>query len=67
MLKSTLNELKQIAKMICIKGYKSMSKKRLLSSLNEPECIFIKRCVNNFDHAKIKEIRKKFNKLKQKI
>ena len=53
--------------MICIKGYKSMSKKRLLSSLNEPECNFIKRSVNNFDHAKIKEIRKKFNKLKQKI
>ena len=50
-----------------IKGYKSMSKKRLLSSLNEPECIFIERCVNNFDHAKIKEIRKKFNKLKPKI
>ena len=67
MLKSGLNELKQIAKMRRIKGYKSMSKKRLLSSLNEPECIFIERCVNNFDHAKIKEIRKKFNKLKQKI
>ena len=31
----SMNELKQIAKMGRIKGYKSMSKERLLSALNE--------------------------------
>ena len=35
MLKLSLNELKQIAKMRGIKGYKSMSEERLVSSLDE--------------------------------
>ena len=33
----SLNELKQIMKMRRIKGYKSMSKERLLSALDESE------------------------------
>ena len=33
----SLNELKQIAKMRHIKGYKSISKERLLSALDESE------------------------------
>ena len=33
----SLNELKQIAKMRHIKGYKSMSKKKLLNALDESE------------------------------
>ena len=35
MLKLLLNEMKQIAKMRGIKGYKSMSEERLISSVNE--------------------------------
>ena len=35
MLKLSLNELKQIAKMRGIKGYKSLSEERLVSSLDE--------------------------------
>ena len=34
-LKLLLNEMKQIAKMRGIKGYKSMSEERLISSVNE--------------------------------
>ena len=33
----SLDELKQVAKMRRIKGYQSMSKKRLLSALDESE------------------------------
>ena len=50
MLDLSLHELKLIAKNRCIKGYKSMSKMRLLSVLKESE--------KNFDDAKIKKIRK---------
>ena len=35
MLKLSLDELKQIAKMRGNKGYKSMSEERLISSINE--------------------------------
>ena len=35
MLKLSLDELKQIAKMRGTKGYKSMSEERLISSINE--------------------------------
>ena len=35
MLNLSLNELKLVAKSRSIKGYKSMSKERLLSALNE--------------------------------
>ena len=37
MLNLSLNELKQIAKVRCIKGYKNMSKERLLNSPDESE------------------------------
>ena len=59
MLNLSLNELKQMAKMRRIKNYKNMSKERLLSALNESE-----RSVNNFNNARIKEIREDFNKLR---
>ena len=37
MLNLSLDELKQIAKMIRIKGYKSIPKERLLSTVDESE------------------------------
>ena len=49
MLNLTLNQLKQITKMRCIKGYNNMSKERLLSVLDESESI------NNTKMRKIKE------------
>ena len=58
MLNFSLNELKQIAKMRLFKGYKSMSKEELLSTL-EPAS-----SRNNFNHARIKKIRDDFNKLR---
>ena len=39
MLNLSLNELKLIAKSRDIEGYKSMSKERLLSAINEPESV----------------------------
>ena len=48
-----LNKLKQIAKMRHIKGYKSMSKERLLSALDQTES---SGSVNNFDYARTKKI-----------
>ena len=39
MLNLSLNELKLIAKSRVIKGYKRMSKERLLSGLNESESV----------------------------
>ena len=40
MLNLTLNELKLVAILRGIKGYKSMSKKSLLSTLSESESVF---------------------------
>ena len=56
----SLSELKQIAKMRRIKGYKSMSNKRLLSTLDESESA---RSIKKFNNARIK-LRQRF--LKQK-
>ena len=56
----SLNELKLIAKSRCIKGWKSMSKKTLLSALDESESAESK---NNFDNARIKKIKEDLNKL----
>ena len=61
MLNLSLNELKQITKMRRITGYKNMSKERLLSVLDESESAKSKK---NLDNAKIKKIRKDFNKLR---
>ena len=54
MQKLTLNDLKSIAKSRGIKGYKSMSKERLTSSINESESV-------NFDGTRIEWVRKDFN------
>ena len=48
----SLNELKQIAKIRRIKGYKSMSKEMLLSALDESESAG---SGNNFNNARIKQ------------
>ena len=48
-----------------IKGYKSMSKEILLSTLNESK--LVKESEKDFDDARIKKIRNKFNKLKDRF
>ena len=58
MLKLLLNELKQIAKMRSIKGYKIMSEERLISSINEAEPV--EESEKNFDDARIENIKKIF-------
>ena len=67
MVNLSLNELKQIPKMRRIKNYKNMSKERLLSALIESERNSIERNVNNFNNARIKKIRKDFNKLRDRF
>ena len=57
----SLNKPKQIAKMRRIKNYKNMSKERLLSALNESESV---ESGNKFDNARIKKIKRDFNKLR---
>ena len=54
MRKLALNDLKSIAKSRGIKRYKSMSKERLTSSINESESV-------NFDGTRIEKVRKDFN------
>ena len=61
MLNLSLNELKLIAKSRVIKGYKRMSKERLLSDLNESESAESER---NLDDERLKKIRKGFDKLR---
>ena len=56
-----LKELRLIAKS---RGYKSISKKKLLSTLDESESAG---SGNNFDNARIKKIREDFNKLRDKF
>ena len=65
MLNLSLNELKQIAKMRRIKGYKSMSKEKLLSALGEP--IESTGSTSNLNNARIKQIREDFNKLSDRF
>ena len=64
MLNLSLNELKLIARSRNIKGYKSISKERLLNALNESESAESKK---NLDNARIKQIREEFNKLKYRF
>ena len=64
MLNLSLNELKLIGRSRRIKIYKSMSKEKLLSALNESQSAKSKK---NLDNAKIKKIREDFNKLRDKI
>ena len=63
MLNLPSHELKLIAKSRHIKGYKNMSKERLLSALNESEWESEK----NLDNARIKKIKKDFNELRDKF
>ena len=56
MVNLSLNELKTIAKVRGIKGYKSMSAERLLSVLNESEPV--KESEKIFDNARIRKIKK---------
>ena len=56
----TFDELKTIAKMRRMKGYKSMSKERLINSINKSKPVKEK----NFDGARIENIRKDFNELR---
>ena len=58
MLNLSLNELKQIAKMRRIKGYKNISKEILLNALDESES------AKSLDNAEIGKIKKDFNKLR---
>ena len=60
MLNISLKELKKIAKMRRIKGYKSMSKEKLLSAFGESECNSIESAGSrsNFNNARIKKIEK---------
>ena len=57
----SLNELKQISKMRRIKGYKNMSKERILNALDESES------AKSLDNDKIEKIKKDFNKLKNRF
>ena len=47
-----------------IKGYKSISKERLLSALDESESAGSR---NNFNNARIKKIREGFRKLRDRF
>ena len=64
MLNLSLNELKQMAKMRGIKGYKSMSRERLLSALNGSKSADSEK---NLHNARTKQIREEFNKLRDRF
>ena len=64
MLNLSLNELKLVAKLRGIKGYKSMSKEKLLSALSESESAG---SGSQFYNVRIKKIREDFNKLKDRF
>ena len=53
----SLNKLKRIVKIRCIKGYKNLSKERLLSALNESELV---ESEENFHDGRIKKNQKRF-------
>ena len=61
MLNLSINELKLVAKLRGITGYKSISKERLLSALDKSES------AGNLDNARIKKIGEDFNKLKDRF
>ena len=60
-LNLSLNELKQISKMGRIKGYKNMSKERLLNALDESES------AKSLNSAKIENIKEDFNKSRDRF
>ena len=61
MLNLSLNELKLVAKLRDIKGYKSISRERLLRGLSESESVENRK---NLENTRIKKIREDFNKLR---
>ena len=63
-LNLSLKELRLIAKSRGIKGYKSISKEKLLGALDDSE---LAESGNNFDNARIKKIREDFNKLRHRF
>ena len=63
--KVSLKELKAVAKMRGIKGYKSMSKERLISSINESEPV--KESKKNFHDARMEKIKKDFHQLRDRL
>ena len=62
-MENLTDELKQIAKLRGIKDYKSMSKERLISSINESKTVK----ENNFNGARTEKIRKDFNELRDRL
>ena len=64
MLNLSLDELKLVAKSKDNKGYKSISRERLLSALCESESVESK---NSFDDKGLKKIREDFNELRDRI
>ena len=58
----SLNKLKLVAKNRGIKGYKSMSEERLLSTLSE-----LVESKYSFDDERLKKIRKDFNELSDRF
>ena len=60
----SFNKLKQIEKMRRIKSYKSISKKKLLSALDESES---PKSGNNFSNARTKKIREDVNKIRYRF
>ena len=64
MLNVSLKELKLVAKSRGIKGYRSMSKERLLSAISELELVESK---NSFDHERLEKMRKDFNELRDRF
>ena len=60
MLNLALNELKLVAKLRGIKGYKSMSKEKLLSALSESESVESATPLSkfSFDDERLKKIEK---------
>ena len=62
MLNLSLKELKVIAKMRVIKGYKSLSEDELLSALTSSKPVKKgEKPKTNFSKARIEKIRKEFN------
>ena len=62
-MENLTDELKQITKLRGIKDYKSMSKERLISSINESKTVK----ENNFNGARTEKIRKDFNELRDRL
>ena len=74
MVNLSLNELKLVAKLRGIKGYKSMSEDELLSALNAPESLNESEKTfddtkpkTNFSKSRIEKIRKECNELRHKF